>query len=72
MRCGMIQFGDWKGNFHNDFEQVKRIEAARSKKFRKAIISIDRKNGRMNAPARTIPDGIFLVNTFMPLRLKWD
>ncbi len=43
----MIQFGDWKGNFHDDFEQVKRIEAARSKKFRRSIISIDRENGRM-------------------------
>jgi len=38
----VIKIGDWNGDFHDDFEQVKRIESARTKKMQKAILSVDR------------------------------
>lgn len=44
----MISIGDWKGNFHDDYEQVKRIESARSKKMQKSIISVDKEAGIMH------------------------
>lgn len=43
----MIKIGEWNGDFHDDFEQVKRIESARSKKMRKEIVSVDKESGTM-------------------------
>ena len=53
----MISIGDWKGNFHDDYEQVKRIESARTKKMQKSIISVDKESGIMHTykPGSRLP-----------------
>ncbi|MCD8348789.1 MAG: SWIM zinc finger family protein [Lachnospiraceae bacterium] len=42
----MIDFGGWPNESHCDYEQVKRIDAAR--KLKKDILSLDRDNGVIN------------------------
>ncbi|MCM1492596.1 MAG: SWIM zinc finger family protein [Muribaculaceae bacterium] len=58
----MISFGDWKGDIHDDYEQVKRIESAQSKKMRTSIISVDREAGVMHIQGSSLNPYVTTLN----------